>query len=63
MGRLQEDNHGTPLNVRELGANDRPHIGKCFLPEGGLVAGDCMLAQKIALENCEAAALRVALPF
>jgi hypothetical protein len=33
------------------------------LPEGGLVAGDCMLAQKIALENCEAAALRVALPF
>jgi hypothetical protein len=50
-------------NVRELGANDRPHIGKCFLPEGGLVAGDCMLAQKIALENCEAAALRVALPF
>ncbi len=50
-------------NVRELGANDRPHIGKCFLPEGDLVAGDCMLAQKIALENRESAVLKVALPF
>jgi hypothetical protein len=50
-------------NVKELGENDRLDIGRCFFPEGGLVAGDCMLAQKIALENCESAALRVALPF
>ena len=43
-------------NVKELSENDRPDIGRCFFPEGGLVAGDCMLAQKIALENCESAA-------
>ena len=50
-------------NVKELSENDLPDIGRCFFPEGGLVAGDCMLAQKIALENCESVALRVALPF
>jgi hypothetical protein len=49
--------------VRELGPNDPVNIGKCFLPEGDLVAGDCMLAQKIALENRESAVLKVALPF
>lgn len=32
----------------------------CFLPEGALVDGDCMLAQKIALETCEELALSVA---
>ena len=62
-GRRYRVFHGRFGNVRELGPNDRVNIGKCFLPEGGLVAGDCMLAQKIALENCETAALRVALPF
>ena len=31
--------------------------GRCFLPSGNLVAGDCMLAQKIILENCEEEAL------
>jgi len=55
--------HGRFGNVRELGPNDRLNIGKCFLPDGDLVAGDCMLAQKIALENRESLALRVALPF
>ena len=62
-GRHYRIFHGRFGNVRELGRNDRPEIGKCFLPEGNLVAGDCMLAQKIALENRESAALRVALPF
>jgi hypothetical protein len=32
----------------------------CFVPEGNLVAGDVMLAQKIALETNERAALAVA---
>jgi hypothetical protein len=62
-GRRYRIFYGRFGNVRELGRNDRPDIGKCFLPDGDLVAGDCMLAQKIALENRESAALRVALPF
>jgi len=62
-GRRYRIFHGRFGNVRELGPNDRVSIGKCFLPEGDLAAGDCMLAQKIALENRESAVLRVALPF
>ncbi len=62
-GRRYRIFHGRFGNVRELGPNDRLNIGKCFLPDGDLVAGDCMLAQKITLENRESEALRVALPF
>jgi hypothetical protein len=62
-GRRYRIFHGRFSNVRELGADGRLEIGKCFMPEGDLVAGDCMLAQKIALENRELAALKVALPF
>ena len=32
----------------------------CFIPEGNLVPGDVMLAQKIALEDDELAALELA---
>ena len=62
-GRRYRIFHGMFSNIRELGADDRLEIGKCFMPEGDLVAGDCMLAQKIAVENRELSALRVALPF
>jgi hypothetical protein len=62
-GRRYRIFHGRSGNVRELGPNDRLERGKCFLPQGNLVAGDCMLAQKITLENRELAALKVALPF
>jgi hypothetical protein len=62
-GRRYRIFHGRCQNVRELGSNGRLGRGKCFLPQGHLVAGDCMLAQKIALENRESAALKVALPF
>jgi hypothetical protein len=55
--------HGTSQNVRELLASGRPGGGKCFVPRGDLVSGDCMLAQKIALENFEEEVLRRALPF
>lgn len=37
--------------------------GLCFLPQGDLVVGDVMLAQKVALELDEDAALKVANPF
>ena len=55
--------HGTSRNVNELVEENRVGAGRCFLPSGNLVAGDCMLAQKIMLENCEEEVLRVALRF
>jgi hypothetical protein len=55
--------YGIATNVEELDQEGRPVIGRCFLPIGYLVAGDVMLAQKIALETNERPALAVALPF
>lgn len=52
--------HGRQMNIDELDDNGQRVSGLCFLPEGGLVAGDCMLAQKIALENSERDALKIA---
>lgn len=52
--------HGTQTNIDELG-NTGQHVCKwCFVPEGELVAGDVMLAQKVALETNERGALSVA---
>jgi len=47
-------------NVYELDAASRPRAGWCFVPKDNLVAGDVMLAQKIALETDERGALAVA---
>jgi len=56
--------HGTSMNVHEIDAAGRPLLCWCFVPNGGyLVAGDVMLAQKIALETDELAALAVANKF
>jgi hypothetical protein len=52
--------HGRSLNIDELGRGERKVCTWCFLPQGGLVEGDVMLAQKIALETDERAALAVA---
>ena len=52
--------YGTSTNVHEIDPDGRLGTGWCFVPTGGLVAGDVMLAQKIALETCERAALTVA---
>jgi len=51
--------HGTQTNIEELSHGQRV-CRWCFVPEGNLVAGDVMLAQKIALETNEQAALAVA---
>jgi hypothetical protein len=51
---------GRQQNVFEL---EPPFRGWCFVPKGSLVAGDVMLAQKIALETDEEETLKVALPF
>jgi hypothetical protein len=47
-------------NVHEIDAAGCPKVGRCFLPDGRLVAGDIMLAQKIALETNEFGVLAVA---
>jgi len=52
--------HGTQTNIEEL-SNTGHHVCKwCFVPDGDLVAGDVMLAQKVALETNERGALTVA---
>lgn len=62
-GKRYRIKHGSQQNVFELDAKDRPGAGWCFVPQGSLVPGDVMLAQKVALETDERAALSVAQPF
>jgi hypothetical protein len=59
-GRRYRIHYGKTTNVHEIGDDDLPSVGWCFMPEGPLVAGDAMLAQKIALETHEYGALAVA---
>ena len=62
-GKRYRISHGTSMNIYELDGAGRPRVGLCFVPEGYLVAGDVMLAQKIALETDERRALMVANKF
>jgi hypothetical protein len=59
-GKRYRIHYGETTNVHEIGDDDLPSIGWCFMPVGSLVAGDVMLAQKIALETYEYGALAVA---
>lgn len=59
-GRRYRIRHGTATNVHEIDTEGRPIMGWCFIPSGSLVAGDVMLAQKIALETNERAAIDIA---
>src|SRR4051794_41659813 len=43
--------HGTQTNVEELSRTGQRVCRWCFVPEGDLVAGDVMVAQKIPLES------------
>jgi hypothetical protein len=52
--------HGRQMNIEVLDKTGNKTHGLCFLPVGGLVEGDCMLAQKNALELFEEEALKVA---
>src|ERR1700755_755484 len=47
--------YGTSTNIREIDQAGRLGHSWCFVPVGGLVAGDVMLAQKVALETSETA--------
>jgi hypothetical protein len=62
-GRTYRIYYGRAMNVHELDEAGRLKMGWCFLPKGYLVAGDVMLAQKIALETFERDALAVAQMF
>jgi hypothetical protein len=62
-GKRYRVSYSTGTNVHEVDQADRPIMGWCFVPSGDLVAGDVMLAQKIALETNERAALAVANKF
>jgi hypothetical protein len=52
--------YDTQTNIEELSHAGQRVCRWCFVPEGNLVAGDVMLAQKIALETNERGALAVA---
>lgn len=62
-GKIYRITEGRQQNVIELDKQGNPKIGRCFLPGGGLVAGDVMLGQKIALECEETAAIQISNPF
>jgi hypothetical protein len=50
---------GGVFNIHELNAGGREHCTWCFAPKD-VATGDVNLAQKIALENFETKALRIA---
>jgi hypothetical protein len=62
-GRRYRIRRGTGMNVFEMDRTGRAVVGWCFVPSINLVAGDVMLAQKIALETDERSALAVANTF
>jgi hypothetical protein len=51
---------GTAMNVHQLDCTGRAVARWCFAPEGGVVTGDVLLAQKIALETMEREVLALA---
>ena len=59
-GKRYRIRHGNGANIIELDDAAMPITGWCFVPRGPLVAGDVMLAQKIALETDERGTLAVA---
>ena len=59
-GKRYRISYGTGNNIHELDDAGRCVMGWCFVPSGYLVPGDVMLAQKIALETDEKAALKIA---
>ena len=59
-GRRYRIFYGIAGNIYEVGDDNRLVVSWCFVPSGQLVAGDVMLAQKIALETGERAALKLA---
>jgi hypothetical protein len=59
-GKRYRIHYGANANIHEIDPCGAVKMGWCFLPSGYLAPGDVMLAQKIALETDENAALAVA---
>jgi hypothetical protein len=59
-GRKYRIFYGVAANVQALDDGGFPTLGLCFVPVGSLPPADVMLAQKIALETSEDAALTIA---
>ena len=59
-GKRYRITKGYQMNVLEIGKNGKRTRSLCFAPNGGLVLGDVMLAQKLALELFESNAHEVA---
>jgi hypothetical protein len=59
-GRRYRITRGTAMNIHELDADGHTIAQWCFTPEGKLVTGDVLLAQKIALETMEEQVLALA---
>jgi len=59
-GKTYRIKHGRQQNIIEYNDDGKAVALWCFLPTGGLCAGDCMLAQKVALETDEKGALKIA---
>jgi hypothetical protein len=59
-GKCYRITKGYQMNVLEIGKNGKRTRSLCFAPNGGLVLGDVMLAQKLALELFESNAHAVA---
>ncbi len=59
-GKRYRIRHGRSMNIDQLDKNGRRVCGWCFFPEGNLVTGDVMLAQKVALELFETDAIKIA---
>jgi hypothetical protein len=62
-GKRYRIHYGSSMNVEELDDLGRPLICYCFVTDIPLVPGDVVLAQKIALETDERAALAMANKF
>ena len=62
-GKRYRIRYGTAMNVCEIDSRGKTTRGWCFVPCETFVAGDVMLAQKIALETDEWRALAVAIKF
>ena len=62
-GKKYRIHFGVSTNVHEISEDGVLRRGWCFAPAARLVPGDVMLAQKIALETNECAALAVANQF
>lgn len=62
-GKRYRVHQGTSMNIYEIDKAGHVRAGWCFVPDGLLVAGDVLLAQKIALETDERGALGVAKKF